>query len=167
MTDSLLDLIQVYHSRGVLVDTNILLLYFVGKFDPERITRFKRTRQFSVDDYRLLVRLLDRFKRIVTTPNVLSEVSSFSGQLGEPLRSKYYLDFARGIATLDEHYVASAAAARRGEFSRLGLTDCAIVHLATDKYLVLTDDFRLAQFLEKAGVDVLNFNHLRFSSWIG
>jgi rRNA-processing protein FCF1 len=166
MTDPLLDLIRAYHSRGVLVDTDILLLYFVGKFAPEHIPRFKRTRQFDVEDYDLLVRLLARFKRIVTTPNVLSEVSSLSGQLGEPLRSQYYRDFAGGITTLDEHYVASTAAAQRGEFSRLGLTDCAIAHLATGKYLVLTDDSALFQFLEKAGVDVLNFNHLRSAPWI-
>ena len=164
MTDPLLELVHAYHSRGVLVDTNILLLYFVGRFAPEHIPRFKRTCQFSVDDYQLLVRLLARFKRIVTTPNVLSEVSSLSGQLGEPLRSEYYLDFARGITALDEHYVASTAAARGSQFSRLGLTDCAIAHLATGKYLVLTDDLRLAQYLEKAGGDVLNFNHLRSSA---
>jgi len=30
---------------------------------------------------------------------------------------------------------------------------------------VLTDDFRLSQFLERAGVDVLNFNHIRLAAW--
>ncbi len=46
-------------------------------------------------------------------------------------------------------------------FPKLGLTDSAILHLAKDKYLVLTDDFTLCQFLQKAGIDVLNFNHIR------
>ncbi len=165
MTDPLLQLIQTYRSRGVLVDTNILVLYFVGNVARDQVPRFKRTKQFGVEDYDLLVRLLRCFDRIVTTPNVLSEVNSLSGQLTEPLRTKCFSDFARAITLLDEHYVASATAAQTSEFSRLGLTDCAIAHLAAAKYLVLTDDLTLARFLEKAGIDVLNFNHLRVWGW--
>ncbi|MHC4179441.1 MAG: PIN domain-containing protein, partial [Planctomycetota bacterium] len=154
-----------HSSSGVLVDTNILLLYFVGSFNREQIPRFKRTNQFAVDDYDLLVRLLSRFARVVTTPNILSEVNSLSGQMGEPAKTEYFQEFARGIATLDEQYVASAAASQRSEFPKLGLTDSGILHLAGGKYLVLTDDFKLCQFLERAGVDVLNFNHIRLIAW--
>ena len=86
MTDPLLALMQRYHSRGVLVDTNILLLYFVGKFKREQVPNFKRTAQFTPEDFDLLFRLLSRFDHIVTTPNVLSEVSNLSAQLGERRR---------------------------------------------------------------------------------
>jgi uncharacterized protein YacL len=46
-------------------------------------------------------------------------------------------------------------------FPKLGLTDTAIFRAATGKFLVLTDDFRLAQYLSSQNVDVVNFNHLR------
>lgn len=165
MTDPILGLIQRHRTGGVLVDTNILLLYFVGSHNREQIPRFKRTVQFTVDDYDLLVRLLSRFTRVVTTPHILSEVNSLSGQMGEPTKTEYFGEFARGIATLDEQYVASATASQLSEFPKLGLTDSGILHLAGGKYLVLTDDFKLCQFLEKAGVDVLNFNHIRLIAW--
>jgi hypothetical protein len=165
MTDPILGLIERYHSGGVLVDTNILLLYCVGSYSREQISRFKRTVQFTVEDYDLLVRLLSRFARVVTTPNILSEVNSLSGQMGEPAKTQYFEEFARGIALLDEQYVASATASRLSAFPKLGLTDSGILHLAGGKYLVLSDDFRLCQFLEKAGVDVLNFNHIRWIAW--
>ena len=42
---------------------------------------------------------------------------------------------------------------------------CAIIDLVKGQYLVLTDDFRLSNYLGKQGIDVLNFNHLRFASW--
>ena len=41
-------LMQRYRSRGILVDTNILLLHFVGSFDPSLIARFKRTERFTI-----------------------------------------------------------------------------------------------------------------------
>ena len=47
MTDPNLVLIEKYASRGVLVDTNILLLFVVGAFDRELIPRFKRTSHFA------------------------------------------------------------------------------------------------------------------------
>ena len=165
MTDPISALIQRYSSRGVLVDTNILLLLFVGSFDRELIPRFKRTSQFASTDYDVLRRLLSRFKTVVTCPNVLSEVNSLSGQLGEPARTGYFEEFARKIDTLDEEYVANSTAAQVAAFPRLGLTDSAIVCLAKGKYLVLTDDFKLFGFLEQNRVDAINFTHVRFLTW--
>ncbi len=165
MTDPRFLLIERYRSRGVFVDTNILLLHFVGGFDRQQIGRFKRTRQFNVQDHDLLARLLARLNKVVTTPNVLSEVNSLSGQMGEPARTKYFQQFARGIGSLDEQYVRSTDAAGTEQFPRLGLTDSGIMLLAKGHYLVLTDDFKLAYSLEQAGIDVLNFNHIRPLAW--
>jgi rRNA-processing protein FCF1 len=161
MNDWTADLIASYHSRGVLVDTNILLLFFVGCFERQLVRGFKRTDQFTCQDYDLLVRLLKPFHRIVTTPNILTEVNGFSNQIKEPAKTRYFADFARQITVLDEKYVVSTDATATEQFPRLGLTDAGIMHLAAGNYLVLTDDFTLEQLLAKAGIDVLNFNHLR------
>jgi hypothetical protein len=165
MSGGVAQLISRYAARGALVDSNMMLLHFVGGFQPELIRRFKRTAQFTVEDYHLLRYVLAQFRSIITTPRVLSEVGNLSAQLGEPLRREYFAHFARGIALLDEHYVTSADAARHEGFTRFGLTDCGIADLAVRKYLVLTDDLRLAQYLGSLGVDALNFNHIRTLSW--
>lgn len=161
MTDFVVQLVRRYRSRGILVDANILLLYFAGGFDRAFIGRFKRTRQFTPKDYEGLVRLLNPFRSVITTPNILSEVNSLAGQLGEPARTRYFDAFARGIRTLDERYVASADVSKLEPFSKLGLTDSGILHLASRRYLVLTDDLKLCAFLGKQGIDALNFNHVR------
>ena len=165
MTDPVSALIQRHQSRGILVDSNILLLFFMGGFDRELIPRFKRTQQFVPEDYDLLTRLLSRFSSVITTPNILSEVNSLSGQLGEPVKTQYFDVFAQGISVLDERYVASSDVAQLDQFPKLGLTDTGILHLARNEYLVLTDDFRLAQHLAEAGIAVLNFNQLRPRGW--
>ncbi len=50
-------------------------------------------------------------------------------------------------------------------FTKYGLTDCGIVTLAKNKYLVLTDDFKLANYLQKVGIDTINFNNIRTYGW--
>lgn len=42
-----------------------------------------------------------------------------------------------------------------------GLTDTAIVSSATEGTTVLTDDAALHAYLSSAGVEAVNFNHLR------
>jgi len=165
MSDHVLQLVERYRSRGVLVDSNVLLLYFVGAFERQLVPRFKRTAQFTVEDYDLLRLFLSNFRRIITTPNVLAEVNALLGQLGEPLKIRCRERFGAEIALFGEHYVPSADAVPIDQFARLGLTDTVIAHLAEGSYLVLTDDLKLASFLQRIPVDVVNFNHLRPLPW--
>lgn len=161
------ELVQRYRAAGVLVDTNILLLLFVGSVERRLIERFKRTvsRGFEVSDYELLRNFLKLFDdRVVTTPHILTEVSNLAGQLGSQ-KQRFFSYFAKGISQLIEHCEPSENLAQVESFVKFGLTDAAIIDLVKGQYLVLTDDFRLSNYLGKQGVDVLNFNHLRFASW--
>lgn len=165
MKETTLRLIQAHCRKGILVDTNLLLLYFVGLLDRNQVQRFKRTQQYTAEDHKTLLAFLRRFDKIMTTPNILTEVSNLSGQFGEPIRSDYFKAFSRGISLLKEHYVESSRSAEAEHFVPMGLTDTAILGLAAAGHLVLTDDFPLAQRLQKAGADVINFNHVRTLAW--
>ncbi len=161
MSDFVAGLIERYRSSGILVDTNLLLLYFVGSLDPNLISTFKRTIAFTSEDFVLLNRLLREFRRVVTTPNILTEVNSLSNQLPENIKQRYFPLFAKGIMLLEEIYTPSRDIAVRREFVAFGLTDTGIFHNAANVYLILTEDFRLSQVLAAQGIDVINFNHLR------
>lgn len=163
MTHYLDSLFARYCQKGILVDTNILLLLFVGRVNRKRISQFKRTKQFVSEDYDLLSNILSQFVDVVTTPNILTEVNSLINQLGEPERSQCLQLFAKTIEEkgLSESYVKSSLVAQESNFSKYGLTDSGIVRLAKNKYLVLTDDFKLANYLSKNEIDVINFNNLR------
>ena len=60
-----------YCQTGILVDTNILLLYIVGLVNRQRIPKFKRTNQFIPEDYDLLVQILKSFRQVLTTPKYI------------------------------------------------------------------------------------------------
>jgi hypothetical protein len=102
MSEIINQLIVRYKQAGIMVDTNILLLYFVGAFDPNLIPRFKRTLQFAVEDHATLIRILRLFDKVVTTPNILTEVNRLSGQLGEAIRSQYFEKFYSGLSRVGE-----------------------------------------------------------------
>jgi len=107
----------------------------------------------------------------VTTPNILTEVNSLANQLGEPERSRCLTIFSRVISGLDgidilkEFYIESKTVATNQGFTKFGLTDCGIVDLVRNKYLVLTDDLKLAAYLQREGIDTVNFNNLRIYGW--
>jgi hypothetical protein len=104
-------LIVKYRGQGVLVDTNLLVLYLVGLVNIERIRTFKRTSSFEKDDFLLLARLLDHFgPPLISTPHVLSQISDLTDLSGKELikirrlfrtligEVKEYFDTARTIA---------------------------------------------------------------------
>jgi rRNA-processing protein FCF1 len=159
------ELLRRYQSKGLLIDTNLLLVYFVGCYDPAQITKFKRTQTFTVEDFDTLIRIFKFFTKIVTTPNILTEVNSFSNQLPENIKHSYYSEFEKRLSEMEEHYLVSVEISSLKHFKKFGLTDSGIIELVKNKYLVLTDDLRLAAYLQTTGIDVINFNNIRTLNW--
>lgn len=153
------DAIERYHGKGVLVDANLLLLYFVGRYDRDRIARFKRTNKYSVEAFDVLARFLCLFSTVVTTPNILTEVSNLSKKQLPP---DYYDEFKQQLLVMEERYVPSRSVHQSEHFQQFGLTDSIIVELARNQYLVLTDDLDLFTLLLRHNIDVVNFNHILY-----
>ncbi len=153
----------VRRSSGLLLDTNIPLLALVGELGDEWIEKFKRTRdRFSRSDGAMLHEVLTQSRCQVTTPHVLAEASNLLGQLPERVAVVARKLLLERIRILDERWNPAIDATRNGAvFSRLGTTDWAVIRLAADGLLVLTDDLQLAIEIERAEGRVLNFNHLR------
>jgi rRNA-processing protein FCF1 len=163
--DEMTNLVKAHQGKGALLDANLLLVYLIGMYDPERLEKFDRTGAFAVDDFYLLSQLVHFLGRIVTTPNILTEVNSFSNKLYGAVRTAYYAEFARRILLMEEHYITSAQVSSSASFDRLGLTDLVIETLARDRYLVLTEDLKLTHHLHGLGIAAINFNHVRGLSW--
>lgn len=152
-------------SASVFVDTNLLLVLLVGALDPDQIARFKRTKAYTRDDYFLLVSFIGKYKHILTTPNVLTEVSNLMGQLSDPLLHRTRTSLARLAQDAREQYLPSKELVLDPNFAVLGLADASIAQAAGTDVTVLTADLPLYQRLSSAGHDVVNFNHLRSGSW--
>ncbi len=165
MTEYALTLIQRYYKTGVLIDTNLLLLYIIGTFAPEEISKFKKTSEFSWDDFQLLDKLIGLFPKVFTTPHILTEVSDFAAQFkpndkANKINSALFEVFSQLISAFGEVCESSSDISKKPEFLQFGLADAGIISIGK-KYLVLTNDSRLFGYLQNSGIDAINLNHLR------
>ena len=165
MSQDIDQILAKYRGKGIIIDTNLLLLFVVGSYDQDRITMFKRTKKFGKDDFMLVKRFVDCFKTVRTTPSILTEVSNHLNQLPEGLQAEFYAAFSDYINNLFEVYRTSASLSKNDCFTKYGLTDTSIIEDAKNNYVVLTDDFPLSGYLNASGVDAINFNHLRMVNW--
>ncbi len=124
--------LQTYAPRGVVVDANLLLLLILGSYDRRQISTNKRLLKFSQEDFDLLVRVLKRFAKVVTTPNILTEVSNLSQAIAESEKAAYFARFASMLTLVREEHVPSATALAN-RWARFGLTDAAIAEIGEQR----------------------------------
>lgn len=165
MRDHLDQLIGRYRQKGVLVDTNLLVLLVIGLYDPDRISSFKRTATYSQSEFETLTSFLDAFDTRLTTPHVLTETSNLIGQLPNDETPKVRSVLRRLVRQLAEKTAPTKDIVSHPSFLSFGLTDSAIRRIAPGKHLVITDDLPLYHFLSSNGADTVNFNHLRPLNW--
>jgi hypothetical protein len=167
MSNWLGELVDKHRGRGVLIDTNILLLLFTGALDRNLIPKFKRLDGSTVEDYDALLGLLSVLGPARTTPQVLTEVSNFWWQqlkIRKDEGAQYAAHFAGFVKVLPEHAAPSSEVVESPAFLSFGMTDGQITRVAVD-HLILTEDFRLTNYIQTLGLDAINFNHLRTYGW--
>ena len=148
---------------GLFIDTNLLVLLVVGSEGRELIVKHRRLDGYSANDYDILLDLIGPLGRVFVTPNTLTETSNLLAQHGDPERSRLFRMLRLIIMESEEVVVASVEASANGAFERLGLTDAALLEVATAETPLLTVDFGLYyQATITKGYDTaVNFTHYR------
>jgi len=143
----------------LVLDTNLIVLLVVGLADESLVPQHKRTRAYSINDFRLLLKIISNFEDVTVIPNALSEASNLLDFEGDGLPKKIFAQFSRLVASSKEVYVPSSDALQRNEFRRLGLTDAAMLEMGKNNFHVLSADVGLYLAALKAGYAASNFTH--------
>lgn len=165
MFEHIEELIRQHAGGGILVDTNLLILLFIGQTQSNLIGKYHHTKEYSQEDFLTLSGLLARFRFILTTPHILTEVSNLSGKLQGEVLKAFRRQFIVSVANFEERTCSIHRSVENAYFTRLGFTDASICEIAGKDNLVLTADLPLANVLEHLGAGVINFNHLRVLGW--
>ncbi|CAN5841553.1 PIN domain-containing protein [soil metagenome] len=156
MNEYLLSLITKYKNKGVLIDTNILLLYLVGSLDLNMIRGFKRTANFTENDFNLISNFIKQFNLKITTPHVLTEVSDFiDNRQNLQAVLKIFIEHTKEI------FIESVELSKKDTFFKFGLADTSVTYSAKDSYLIFTDDRPLYGFLINSQIDAVNLDQIR------
>ena len=147
--------------RSVLLDTNLLLLLIVGRYNKEFIARHKRTRDFCADDYNLLIEVIGRFETLWLTSHCMAEVSNLLRQTDSQRAKELMLLFAKLSEAAKESHIAKNIVFADSNYLNLGVADTGILAKSKSVTCVVTDDLDLYLAIRRAGCTVINFNHLR------
>ena len=113
-------LVERHTPKGILIDSNILLVWTIGSFSLALIPNFKRTAAYTLRDFKLLHNLLGRFKQVVTMPGIITEVSNLSGQLAGNIRERFWDFYGTQICELEEYFQSGATISSDGLFRKIG-----------------------------------------------
>ena len=116
-------------ANAVVIDTNLLVLLIVGIASPSYIARHKRLQAYTRQDFLLLTDFLSRARRVVVTPNTVTETSNLARQIAEPARSHIHRVLHAFLQTSEEVYVASKTAANHAALLRLDVADAALLDM--------------------------------------
>jgi len=160
-----LDDILLRHRRaGILLDTNVLLLYLCGRSFRTSLDKLKFLRKYTPSNVDLVERIVDYFPRVVTTAHILTEASNIAGRdLREDVRQVFWSEFRESLETWDERVVPVSEVSMETTLEKFGLTDAVLEKLAQEQILVLSDDRPLTGLLTKRGLPALNLRH--FTDW--
>ena len=145
--------------RTLILDANLIVLLVIGLADEKAVPVHKRTRAYTIADFRLLLGVIAGFRELAALPNALSEASNLLVFEGDGLPQKVFERFSQFIATTQEIYVPSLDASNRAEFRRLGLTDAATLEAAKENFHILSADLGLYLAAINAGYSAANFTH--------
>ena len=147
---------------GYFLDANLLVLLVVGNENRDLIPKHRRLEHYSAEDFDILLELLENADRLYVTPNTLTETSKLLIQRGETERTLLMRRLQYLIHDSNEIVVASIDASSSSRYQGLGLTDAALLELATIETPVLTVDFDLYLAAIESGEErAVNLNHFR------
>jgi hypothetical protein len=146
----------------LLIDTNLLFILLVGEADSSQVGKVPKTGGYTPNSYKLLRDYTEPYRRLVITPNILTEVSNLANKLHHgPLRENVFRLLAAMPVAHPETYVPSREAVDVPAYAWLGLTDSVILIAGRLAASVLTTDGPLCEALWRAGITAVNFTHIR------
>ena len=149
-------------SKNVLLDANLLTMYLVAQLGDGEVESFKRTREYTTADAKILDKTLLGFKSIITTPQVLTETANLLDWFKDAKRRVLFGYLSQFIVQFDEKYLAAKEVIVSPAFIKLGLSDAALFDIChLDKCVLLTADLDLYGFAVGHGIEAINFTHLR------
>lgn len=162
--------IAKHQPQGIIVDTNILILFLIGNYDPAFINSceilINNNRKYSINDFKVLKEIFSYFKKLVITPQVIAELSNLSitrkhGIYGDK-RMSYLQTVINFLKVAEERHQKSDClwGMELWVISEYGFTDMTMFELSKQtKMPILTDDLSFYNYSYEK-VPIIKFEHI-------
>lgn len=167
--------IAKHQPEGIIVDTNILILFLIGNYDPNLIKNCgiinNSNKQYSISDIELLKKIFSLFRKIVITPQIIAELSNISitgkhGIYGDKLTS-YVQTVINFLKAAEERHQKSDClwGMELWVISEYGFTDMTMFELSKQtKMPILTDDLSFYNYSYEK-VPIIKFEYIKYQRY--
>lgn len=143
--------------RDVIIDTNIFILFLVGQINENRIKNYTRNSLYTKEDYYFLLNVLADYDRIITSPNILTEVDNILNRIGGEDKYKYLVLAKTMYKQTIEKYIETERITQNWYFDSLGITDSSILMMAKDCELLIYGDSSLCDHAKSLNIKTFDF----------
>ena len=143
--------------RDVIIDTNIFILFLTGQINENRIRNYTRNSLYTKEDYYLLINILSTYDRIITSPNIMTEVDNILNRITGEDKYKYLILVKTIYKQTIEKYIQTETVSQNWYFDELGITDSAILMMAKECELLISGDSSLCDHAKSLNIKTFDF----------
>ena len=143
--------------RDVIIDSNIFILFLTGQINENKIKNYTRNSLYTRDDYNLLINILSNYDRIITSPNIFTEVDNILNRITGEDKYKYLILVKKIYNQTIEKYIKTETVSQNWYFDTLGITDSSILMMAKDCELLISGDSNLCDYAKSMNIKVFDF----------
>lgn len=152
----------MFRYKFVLLDTGPLLLYLVGSYNNQYLSKI----DYKSQDYVLLVDFL-KSREIVVTPQVLAEVSNLANKrLKEANFSSFFINSINILIKSREDYIEKDKIIKKSkEVADFGITDTSLIEASASSRgrLLVTSDAKLFYYCSGNDIPVIHLDSLKIN----
>jgi rRNA-processing protein FCF1 len=143
--------------RDVIIDTNIFILFLAGQINENRIKNYTSNSLYTKEDYYLLLNILSQYDRIITSPNILTEVDNILNRITGEDKYKYLILVKTIYKQTLEKYIKTETISQNWHFDALGITDSSILMMAKESELLISGDSSLCDYAKSLNIKTFDF----------
>jgi len=143
--------------HDVVIDSNIFILFLVGQINENKIKNYTRNSIYSKEDYYFLINILSKYDRIITSPNILTEVDNILNRITGDDKYRYLAIVKNIYKQTIEKYLETESVSQNWFFDILGITDSAIIIMARECDLLISADSALCDYAKSLGIETFDF----------
>jgi predicted nucleic acid-binding protein len=143
--------------RDVIIDTNIFILFLAGQINENRIKNYTRNSLYTKEDYYLLLNILSHYDRIITSPNILTEVDNILNRITGEDKYKYLILVKAIYKQTLEKYIKTETISQNWYFEALDITDSSILMMAKESELLISGDSSLCDHAKSLDIKTFDF----------
>lgn len=144
------------NNNNIVIDTNALVLLILGTIDKKYIGKHKHISAYSIADYDYLLSVINASKKVITCPNVLTEVDNLCNR--EVDKHSYSQIFKQLTEDYEEKYKETKKIVNDNLdlMWNIGLTDIILIKIAKECDFLITGDSKLSDHAKSQGIAVID-----------